>query len=138
MAFALPPHLARPGQMWKARASSRPRGTHGTVVGASHSHSLLVREKLACIVLLFVVIVASLLFLVNVHLELLSAVRGYVAGEGLWSKGQKVAVQTLALYADSGDERHYTRYLAAMTAPLGDREARLELLKEHPDVAKAT
>jgi len=86
-------------------------------------------KKLAFIVLLFVLIVACLLVLACAQMEILSAVRAYVGGEGLWSKGQKDAVHHLARYAHSHDENYYSEYLAALAVPLGDRKARLELEK---------
>ena len=90
-------------------------------------------QKLACVILVFVAIVAALLFLTNARMDVLSALRAYVGGEGFWSKAQKDAVQHLTRYADSGDERDYHRYLAAIAVPLGDRDARLELEKTKPD-----
>src|SRR2546426_5027903 len=65
-------------------------------------------------------------------MEVLSAVRAYVGGEGLWSKGEKDAVHYLARYAETRDERDYRRYLDAIAVPLGDKQARLELEKPSP------
>src|SRR5437870_5246980 len=67
-------------------------------------------------------------------MEILSAVRAYVGGEGLWSKGEKDAVHRLARYAETRDEREHRRYLAAIAVPLGDKQARLELEKPRPDL----
>ncbi|TMA40323.1 MAG: PAS domain S-box protein [Deltaproteobacteria bacterium] len=91
-----------------------------------------VGKKLGLIVLLFVFIVACLLVLANAQMEILSAVRAYVGGEGLWSKGEKDAVHHLARYAETRDEHDYRRYLAAIAVPLGDKQARLELDKSSP------
>jgi len=91
-----------------------------------------VGKKLGLIVVLFVFIVACLLVLANAQMEILSAVRAYVGGEGLWSKGEKDAVQHLARYAETRDEREYRGYLAAIAVPLGDKQARLELEKPSP------
>src|SRR5438094_830939 len=66
-------------------------------------------------------------------MESLSAVRAYVGGEGLWSKGEKDAVHHLARYAETRDERDYRRYLDAIAVPMGDKQARLELEKPAPD-----
>ena len=93
-----------------------------------------VGKKLGLIVVLFVFIVACLLMLANAQMEILSAVRAYVGGEGLWSKGEKDAVHHLARYADTRHERDYRRYLAAIAVPLGDKQARLELGKPRPDL----
>jgi PAS domain S-box-containing protein len=89
--------------------------------------SLPLAHRLACIVVLFVAIVTSLVFLTQARLEVLSAIRAYVRGESLWSKGQKDAVHHLTRYADARNEADYRRYLAAIAVPLGDREARLSL-----------
>src|SRR5882724_3102898 len=91
--------------------------------------SLPVAKKLALIVVVFVAIVSCLLLLTAAQMDILSAVRAYVGGEGLWSKGQKDAVHHLARYAHSHDENYYSEYLAALAVPLGDRKARLELEK---------
>lgn len=64
---------------------------------------------------------------------LLSGVRAYVGGEGLWSKAQKDAVNWLHRYAESRDEAAYRAYWAAIQVPLGDRTAREELEKAQFD-----
>ncbi|HEY4229244.1 MAG TPA: PAS domain S-box protein, partial [Thermoanaerobaculia bacterium] len=70
-------------------------------------------------------------------LSLLSGVRAYVGGESLWSKGQKDAVHWLHRYAATGDRGALAGYRAAVAVPLGDRIAREELEKVHPDEAVA-
>src|SRR5947209_8997909 len=90
-------------------------------------------KKLGLIVVLFVLIVGCLLVLANMQMEILSGVRAYVGGEGLWSKGEKDAVHHLARYAETRDERDYRRYLDAIAVPMGDKQARLELEKPAPD-----
>jgi diguanylate cyclase (GGDEF)-like protein/PAS domain S-box-containing protein len=57
----------------------------------------------------------------------LSGVRAYVGGEGLWSKGEKDAVLHLTAFALTRDGDEYQRCLAALAVPLGDHRARLEL-----------
>jgi PAS domain S-box-containing protein len=52
-----------------------------------------VARRVALIVVLFVAIVGCLLLLVAAQMDVLSAIRAYVGGEGLGSKGQKDAVQ---------------------------------------------
>lgn len=70
-------------------------------------------------------------------LSTLSSVRSYVNGEGLWSKSQKNAVFELRIYAYSRNEKDYEEFRSLLTVPLGDRQARLELGKEHPDMEVA-
>jgi signal transduction histidine kinase/CheY-like chemotaxis protein len=73
----------------------------------------------------------TLLFAMNT----LSAVRGFVGGEGLWSKAQKDAVISLQKYAQSGNEKDYKEFVAYIDVPLGDRLARIELEKPTPDIS---
>lgn len=66
--------------------------------------------------------------------DILSGSRAYVEGESLWSKAQKAAAIHLNRYAYSHDEADYLAYLQAISVPLGDRKARQELEKQHPDI----
>lgn len=70
-------------------------------------------------------------------MDILSAARAYVEGESLWSKAQKEAVFHLNRYANSHDEADFQYFLQAISVPLGDRKARLELEKPRPDLALA-
>lgn len=85
-------------------------------------------------ILILVVAIGSL-GLAAMHLqgEILSAVRAYVQGEGLWSKAQKNAMQNLLSYARTHDERFYAGFERNMRVQLGDERARLELQKAEPD-----
>jgi len=71
-------------------------------------------------------------------IQLLSAVRAYVTGESLYSKGQKDAQIYLLDYAENHRETDYQRFLAALAVPLGDKAAREALQRPEPDIAKAT
>ena len=70
-------------------------------------------------------------------LQLGGAVRSYVKGESLWSKGQKEAVIALQEYARSGQQAEWRQYRAAISIPLGDRRARRALQAEPPDLQGA-
>ncbi|WP_189374117.1 EAL domain-containing protein [Vogesella alkaliphila] len=85
----------------------------------------------------FIAVALLLAALGGVSLEIQSAVRAYVSGESLWSKGQKDAIYYLSLYADSHDERHFHQYQTAIAIPLGDRTARMALEQPVPDLALA-
>jgi len=85
----------------------------------------------------FIAIVAVLVVLQRERALILSDVRAYVGGEGLYSKAQKRAVIELLLYARSGAQSHWQAYEQALTVPLGDRDARLELLRKDPDISRA-
>lgn len=79
--------------------------------------------------LLIVIELFTLWFSINT----LSAVRAFVGGEGLWSKGQKDAIYNLRKYVRSGKETDYQQYLNFLKVPLGDRIARIEMAKVNPD-----
>jgi diguanylate cyclase (GGDEF)-like protein/PAS domain S-box-containing protein len=65
--------------------------------------------------------------------EVSAGVRAYVTAESLYSKGQKDAIYFLVRYVRSRSEVDYQRYLDAISIPLGDQKARLELLKPEFD-----
>jgi len=89
------------------------------------------------VVTVFVGIVALQVLVAAISIDLLSSVRAYVTGESLYSKGQKDAQIYLLDYAEYGREEDYQRFLHALAVPLGDRVAREELQKPHPDLAVA-
>jgi PAS domain S-box-containing protein len=93
------------------------------------------RYKLSLIIGIFVSITICVLLLANMGLSILSTVRAYTTGEGLWSKGQKDAVYHLVRYAHSQDEAEYQAFWDAIAVPLGDHQARVELEKPDPDLA---
>ncbi|HKX44196.1 MAG TPA: ATP-binding protein, partial [Burkholderiaceae bacterium] len=70
-------------------------------------------------------------------LYVLSAVRAYVAGESLYSKGQKDAQIYLLDYAENHREVDYLRLIGALSVPIADRRAREELQKPAPDLEVA-
>src|SRR5258708_17351083 len=80
------------------------------------------------LVSLSVMLVAAVL-----SIELLSTIRAYVGGEGLYSKGQKNATYYLAQYAVSHSEEDFRQYLKAIAYPLGDRMARLAMQRNPLD-----
>lgn len=96
-----------------------------------------VSRKLTAILWVFVTIVIVLSILSYEAIETLSAARAYVGGEGLWSKAQKEAVHSLVRYAASYAKQDYERYQQALQTPLGDKKARLELEKPHPNLKVA-
>ncbi|HEY4203867.1 MAG TPA: EAL domain-containing protein [Xanthobacteraceae bacterium] len=85
----------------------------------------------------FVALVLAQVFLAVVSLDTLSSVRAYVGGEAFWSKGQKDALYYLNRYTETGNEIAYQRYLKAIAIPIGDRDARIALNREPPDLAAA-
>jgi hypothetical protein len=68
------------------------------------------------------------LFVLFFCLSILSSLRAYVGGEGLWSKAEKDAVFHLYRYGVSRTERDYDLFNQFMQVPIGDAKARRELL----------
>jgi PAS domain-containing protein len=93
--------------------------------------------RLLGIVWPFIAVVLFQALLGGVSLYVLSAVRGYVAGESLWSKGQKDAIYYLNLYADNGDEAIFRKYQQAISVPQGGHELRVALDQQPPDIDAA-
>ena len=85
----------------------------------------------------FLIVVALLAALGVGSAHILSAVRAYVGGESLWSKGQKDAVYRLAAYTESQRGADYQRFADAIAVPLGARQARTELERPDPDLGVA-
>jgi signal transduction histidine kinase/CheY-like chemotaxis protein len=70
-------------------------------------------------------------------LYVLSAVRAYVAGESLYSKGQKDAQIYLLDYAQNHREEDYRKLVEALAVPIADRRAREALQRPMPDLEAA-
>lgn len=79
-------------------------------------------------------LIAAELFTLQFAIRTLSSVRALVGAEGLWSKAQKDAAYSLQKYGRTHNEIDYQAYLNYLRVPLGDRKARLEMFKEHPDM----
>jgi diguanylate cyclase (GGDEF)-like protein/PAS domain S-box-containing protein len=98
---------------------------------------ILEKPRLLGIVWPFIAVALFQALLGCVSLYMLSAVRSYVAGESLWSKGQKDAIYYLGLYASSGDEVDYFRYQQAIAIPKGGHRARMALDQPEPALDEA-
>ncbi|HXY21056.1 MAG TPA: PAS domain S-box protein, partial [Burkholderiaceae bacterium] len=85
----------------------------------------------------YVALLGCFLVLSIGSMEVLSGVRAYVGGEGLYSKAQKEAVAALSRYSLTHAEADFRAFQRAIAIPLGDRTARLELLKGDPDLQVA-
>ncbi len=97
----------------------------------------LLRTHHLLIAVVFAVIILGLLGVANIGMDILTSMRAYVGGEGLWSKGQKDAVLYLLRYANTRAESDYQRYLQAIAVPLADHDARVEMEQPRPDREKA-
>lgn len=85
----------------------------------------------------FIAVVLVQAFVAGLSLNILSAVRAYVAGEAIWSRAQKNAVYSLHLYLHTGQKSFYEQYRTALAIPLGDQAARKVLEFESPDLEMA-
>ena len=84
-------------------------------------------------ILVIFIIIGGLFFIGKSGFSILSGLRAYVGGEGLWAKGQKDATYQLIQYVFTGDENRYQSFVENLKVPLGDKAARLELEKSGPD-----
>src|SRR5437879_5143078 len=93
-----------------------------------------IARKLYFTVGIMAFLIAIELFTLWFAIHTLSSVRAYVGGEGLWSKAQKDAIYYLQKYSRTHDEADYIAFRNFMKVPLGDHQARTEMLKEKPDL----
>lgn len=94
---------------------------------------ILGKPRLLGIVWPFIAVALFQALLGCVSLYMLSAVRSYVAGESLWSKGQKDAIYYLNQYASDRNEEDYRRYEQAIAVPKGGHTLRMALEQPKPD-----
>ncbi len=97
---------------------------------------LSVSKKLYIVVGLMAFLITLELFTLKYTVNILSAVRAFVGGEGLWSKAQKNALLDLQSYIIFRDEKYHNSFIQQLEVPLGDREARKELMRSQPDLPK--
>ncbi|WP_296255313.1 MULTISPECIES: EAL domain-containing protein [unclassified Pseudomonas] len=98
---------------------------------------ILEKPRLVGIVWPFIAVLLLQALVGCVSLSMMSAVRSYVGGESLWSKGQKDAIYYLNLYANSRDEINYQKYQHAIAIPQGGHDLRLAMDQPKPDIARA-
>jgi signal transduction histidine kinase len=80
------------------------------------------------------VLIASELLVLQFAMRTLSAVRAFVGGESLWSKGQKESAFHLQRFAVTRNVEDYKSFLVHLRIPEGDHQARFQLLKPSPDM----
>ncbi len=95
------------------------------------------KSRLILLVWPFVAVVLAQAAVASLSIYTLSAVRAYVGGESLWSKGQKDAIYSLNRYAETGDAVYFRAFRRAIQVPLGDHRARLALDAIPPDLEVA-
>jgi diguanylate cyclase (GGDEF)-like protein/PAS domain S-box-containing protein len=106
-------------------------------IGSTRTTATRAKPKLAALVWPFVLVALVQAAVASLSIYTLSAVRAYVGGESLWSKGQKMAVFFLDRYVETGNEAYYLEFEKALAVPLGDRRARLALDVPPADVEAA-
>ncbi|MFL5815891.1 MAG: ATP-binding protein [Bdellovibrionia bacterium] len=95
---------------------------------------LSISKKLTFIVGLMAFLIAGELLALAFSMNVLSAVRAFVEGEGDWSKAQKNAIFDLQHYALTHSESDYQEFLSEFTVSEGDQMARTELMKPLPNM----
>jgi len=96
-----------------------------------------ISNKLYAVISVMAFLIALELFTLLFAMNILSAVRSFVTGESLWSKGQKDAIINLHKYARTRDRQYYDAFHRSLEIPLGDRKARLALEQPVPDLKAA-
>ncbi|MEZ0390934.1 MAG: response regulator [Pseudobdellovibrionaceae bacterium] len=97
---------------------------------------LSIAKKLYVVVGIMALLIATELFTLLFAMDTLSSIRSFIAGEGFWSKAQKNAIYSLNRYVSTKDPIQYTFFQEHLQVALGDRQARIELEKPHPDMEK--
>jgi diguanylate cyclase (GGDEF)-like protein/PAS domain S-box-containing protein len=84
------------------------------------------------------ILLAALAFLLTATmLELQTSATAYIIGESHWSKAQQYAAYELHHFAATGEQQQLDKARAALRVPLGDRNARLALERDPPDLEEA-
>ncbi len=94
-------------------------------------------RKFVFINFLLFVLATALTFLSMFAITLVSGLRAYIAGEGLYSRYQKDAVFYLRRYVQDGNESDYLKFSDDIRIPLDDGSAHRELEKASPDRNRA-
>ena len=89
--------------------------------------------EFAAVILMAVLAVA----LTATMLELQTTATAYVTGQAHWSSARQDATFLLHRYATSGDPAQLARARTRLLVPLGDRDARLALERDPPDLPAA-
>ena len=91
------------------------------------------RWRLIAVGAIFVAVQALIILFSWAALEVVDVARAYAGGEGFYSKAQKSAVIALQRYAVTGHGADYATFQDFISVSIGDRVARVELEKPHPD-----
>lgn len=119
------------------RRRTTSKGGHGLESVLTQLNRLTERTRLLALVWPFIAVVLVQTAIAGISIYTLSAVRAYVGGESMWSKGQKDAIYFLSLYADSRDQRFFEEFREAIAIPMADLDGRLALDRPEVDVEAA-
>ncbi len=84
-----------------------------------------------------IAVIGVLLFISAVSMVALSATRAYVTGDSIWTRAERETSVLLIEFCRSGSPETLAELNAQMNVVLGDRSARLELLKARPNYGLA-
>ena len=104
---------------------------------SEHRQAMTTAGKVVLIIALFALIAVLLEGMIYLQGNIFSGVRSYVRGEGLWAKAQKDAIIYLYQYSYTGSEAAYQAYHQAIQVNIGDRNARLAMQTDPPDLNAA-
>ena len=88
---------------------------------------LAVAKKLYAVVGVMALLIATELFTLLFAMDVLSSVRTFVGGEGLWSKAQKNTIHNFQRYALTREHQYWDLYQRDLKVPEGDHAARMAL-----------
>jgi len=94
-------------------------------------------KRIIGIIIIFILFAISMIVLSNYEKKVSNGVRGYIYGEGQWTKAQKKAAFSLLNLINTGDRAYYDEFNEALLVNEGDKIARLTLLSENPDIELA-
>ncbi len=96
---------------------------------------LSISKKLYTVVGVMALLLAGELLVLRLAMDSLSALRAFVSGEALWSKGQKNAAFSIQRFAFTRREEDFQAFLDYLKIPEGDHLARIGLTRVPVDVA---
>ncbi|RLT92084.1 sensor domain-containing diguanylate cyclase [Ketobacter sp.] len=92
-----------------------------------------IKRRVKRIIWMLLVVCLIVFTLGTLQIQLMSGIRAYVRGEGLWAKSQKDAVLLLYRYLEHPSDELMHKFHQALRVNLADRRARLALQQEEPD-----
>ncbi|MCA1802960.1 MAG: hypothetical protein LC662_10915 [Rhodothermaceae bacterium] len=90
-------------------------------------------KRVVTVISLFGVVILLLGFLWMYTAGLFMSLNAYIEGEGYYSRYQKDSFTHLIQFVEERDPKYYWMYREAISVPLGNSVARIELEKENPE-----